>query len=283
VSDHDAEVLGLIAGQGAFPLEIARAARRVGRRVVCVAFCERTDPRIEEEVPEVTWIHPGEVGAGIAAFRAAGVRDAVMAGKVAKVDLLRDPESMRADDHGTDLMGQFDDHRDDTILGKAADFLEAVGIHLRPQWELVPELLAGEGPLGKTHATLEQEADIAFGLPIAKKLGDLDIGQTVIVKDRAVLAVEAIEGTDEALLRAGALVPGGVAVKVAKPGQDPRFDMPAIGRRTVETLVEARIAVLAFEAGATLVLERDDLVREADAHGIAVFGVDPRRFEEEGA
>jgi DUF1009 family protein len=283
VSGRDSEVLGLIAGQGAFPLEIARSARRAGRRVACVAFPERTDPRIEAEVGEVTWIHPGEVAAGIAAFRAAGVRDAVMAGKVAKADLLRDPESLRLDGHAENLMEQLADRRDDTILSKTADLLESVGIHLLPQWELVPELLAGEGPLGKVQPTLEQESDIAFGLPIAKRMGELDIGQTVVVKGRAVLAVEAIEGTDAALRRAGALAPGGVAVKVAKPDQDQRFDMPAIGRRTAEMLVEARIAVLAFEAGSTLVLERDALVREVDAHGIAVVGVDPRRFAEEEA
>ena len=248
-----------------------------------MAFCERTDPRIEKEVAEVTWIHPGEVTAGIAAFRAAGVRDAVMAGKVAKADLLRDPQSLRLDGKAASLIEELEDRRDDTILAKSADLLESVGIHLLPQWELVPELLAGEGPLGKTHPTLEQEADIAFGLPIAKQMGELDIGQTVVVKDRAVLAVEAIEGTDAALRRAGALAPGGVAIKVAKPGQDPRFDMPAIGRRTAEMLVEARIAVLAFEAGSTLVLERDALVREVDAHGIAVVGVDPSRFAGEDA
>jgi hypothetical protein len=175
-------------------------------------------------------------------------------------------------------MGQVDDRGDDTLLGKVADFLESIGIRLLPQAALVPELLAGEGPLGKAQLTSRHETDIAFGLPVAKKLGEFDIGQTVVVKNRAVLAVEAIEGTDATLRRAGALAPGGVAVKVAKPRQDPRFDMPAIGLRTAEALVEARIEVLAFEAGATFVLEREELVRVADAHDIAVVGVDPRRF-----
>jgi DUF1009 family protein len=278
VSGDDSETLGLIAGQGAFPLAVARSARRAGRRVACVAFRDRTDPRIEEEVAQVIWIHPGEVAVGVAAFRAAGVRDAVMAGKVPKADLLRDPGALRLDDRAADLMGQVDDRGDDTLLGKVADFLETIGIRLLPQEALVPELLAGEGPLGKAQPTPRNEADIAFGLPIAKKLGEFDIGQTVVVKDRAVLAVEAIEGTDATLRRAGALAPGGVAVKVAKPRQDPRFDMPAIGLRTAEALIEARIEVLAFEAGATFVLEREELVRVADAHDIAIVGVDPRRF-----
>jgi DUF1009 family protein len=278
VSGGDSETLGLIAGQGTFPLDVARSARRAGRRVACVAFRDRTDPRIEEEVAQVIWIHPGEVATGAAAFRAAGVRDAVMAGKVPKADLLRDPGALRLDDRAADLMGQVDDRGDDTLLGKVADFLETIGIRLLPQEALVPELLAGEGPLGKAQPTPRNEADIAFGLPIAKKLGEFDIGQTVVVKDRAVLAVEAIEGTDATLRRAGALAPGGVAVKVAKPRQDPRFDMPAIGLRTAEALIEARIEVLAFEAGATFVLEREELVRVADAHDIAIVGVDPRRF-----
>jgi DUF1009 family protein len=278
VSGDEAETLGLIAGEGAFPLDVARSARRAGRRVTCVAFRDRTDPRIEREVAEVTWIHPGEVAAGVAAFRAAGVRDAVMAGKVPKVDLLKDPGALRMDDRAADLMREVNDRLDDTLLGKLADFLETVGIRLLPQGGLVPELLGGEGPLGKVQPTSRHEADIAFGLPIAKKLGELDIGQTVVVKDRAVLAVEAIEGTDATLRRGGALAPGGVAVKVAKPSQDPRFDMPAIGLQTVEALVEARIEVIAFEAGATFVLEREDLVRVADEHGIAVVGVDPDRF-----
>ena len=278
MSGDDAATLGLIAGQGAFPLDVARSAQRAGRRVTCVAFRGRTDPRIEEEVAQVIWIHPGEVAAGVAAFQAAGVRDAVMAGKVPKADLLRDPDALRLDDRAADLMGQLDDKLDDTVLGKVADFLESIGIHLLPQAVLVPELLAGEGALGKVQPTPRHEADIAFGLPVAKKLGELDIGQTVVVKDRAVLAVEAIEGTDATLRRAGALVPGGVAVKVAKPRQDPRFDMPAIGLQTVDALVEARIEVFAFEAGATFVLEREALVCVADAHDIAVVGVDPHRF-----
>jgi DUF1009 family protein len=278
VSGDDAETLGLIAGQGAFPLDVARSARRAGRRVTCVAFRDRTDPRIEEEVAQVIWIHPGEVAAGVAAFQAAGVRNAVMAGKVPKADLLRDPDALRLDDRAADLMRQVDDRLDDTLLGKVADFLETIGIRLLPQAALVPELMAGEGSLGKVQPTPRHEADIAFGLPVAKKLGELDIGQTVVVKDRAVLAVEAIEGTDATLRRAGALAPGGVAVKVAKPRQDPRFDMPAIGLQTVNALVEARIEAFAFEAGATFVLEREELVRVADAHEIAVVGVDPRRF-----
>jgi len=267
------ETLGLIAGRGVFPLEVARCARRRGQRVVCVAMREMADAHLEELVDELHWIHPGEVGAGVAAFRAAGVEEAVMAGKVAKGSLIADPEALRLDGQAESLLAELPDFEDDSVLGKAADFLAALGIRLLPQHALCPELLAGEGVLTKAAPTAAQRADLDFGFPIARAIGGLDIGQTVVVKDRAVLAVEAIEGTDAAIRRGGALAAGACVVKVAKPDQDSRFDVPAIGPDTVRVLAEAGIAALGFEAGATLVLEREELVREADAHGIAVAGL----------
>ncbi|HKA14935.1 MAG TPA: UDP-2,3-diacylglucosamine diphosphatase LpxI [Myxococcota bacterium] len=267
------EVLGLIAGQGVFPLEVARTARRRGVRVSCVALRDQTRPEIENAVESITWIYPGEVAAGLAAFRAAGVRDVVMAGKVSKSDLFQNPGALRLDADAADMIGDLADRKDDTILGKLADFLETLGLHLLPQYALTPELLAEAGVLTRAQPSQAQRADIAFGFPIAKTIGDLDIGQTIVVKDRAVLAVEAIEGTDAAIRRAGAIAAGACAVKVAKPGQDPRFDVPTIGPSTVAVLAEAKIAVLAIEAGATVVLEREAVVREADRHGIAIVAV----------
>jgi DUF1009 family protein len=282
-ADDPQPILGLIAGQGAFPLDVARAARRAGRRVVCVALKDRAEPAIADEVEQMVWIHPGEVTAGIAAFRQAGVSDVVMAGKVPKAELIGDAGNLRLDATASELLGQLPDRRDDTILAKAADVLEMLGIHVLPQWALVPELLAGPGPLGAVEPTAAQRADIAFGWPIALEMGRLDIGQTVVVKDRAVLAVEAIEGTDAAIRRAGTQAPGGCVVKRAKPQQDPRFDCPAIGWKTVEAAVEARVGAIAFEAGKTIVLEREALAREADAHGIAVVGVAPGGLEEDAS
>ena len=273
MSEPSNEVLGLIAGQGVFPLEVARTARLRGVRIACVALRDQTRPEIEAAVESITWIYPGEVGAGLAAFRAAGVREVVMAGKVSKNDLIQNPDALRLDAKAAGLFSEIGDRKDDTILGKLADFIETLGLHLLPQYALTPELLAPEGVLTRTQPTAAQRADIAFGFPIAKTIGDLDIGQTVVVKDRAVLAVEAIEGTDAAIRRAGAIASGACAVKVAKPSQDPRFDVPTIGPGTVAVLAEARIAVLAIEAGATVVLERDAAVRAADAHGIAIVAV----------
>jgi DUF1009 family protein len=267
------EALGLIAGEGRLPLEVARSARRRGLRVAVVAFRGLADPGIDAEAAEVSWLHPGEVGAAVGALRSAGARRAVMAGKVSKETLFRDPGSLRLDAQAVRLIGQLADRRDDSILGLVAEFLEEQGIRLMPQADLVPELLAGEGTLGHREPTPAQLSDLAFGWNIAKAIGELDIGQTVVVKDRAVLAVEAVEGTDAAILRGGAIGEGACVVKVAKPNQDPRFDLPAIGPDTISTLVEARAGMLAVEAGQTLVLDRERVVEGADAHGIALLGV----------
>ncbi|HVH18069.1 MAG TPA: UDP-2,3-diacylglucosamine diphosphatase LpxI [Myxococcota bacterium] len=267
--------LGLIAGQGEFPLAVARSARRAGRRVACVAFRDLTDPGIAGVVADVTWIHPGEVALGLAAFRAAEVRDAVMAGRVPKTALFRDPDALHLDGQARALIAQLGDRRDDTILGMVASYLESLGIRLLPQWATAPELLAPRGLLGGRDLTPAERADVQFALPIARHMGACDIGQTVVVKDGVVLAVEAVEGTNAAIRRAGTFAAGACVVKVAKPQQDPRFDVPAVGAGTLAALVDARASVLAIQAGATVVLEREALLRGADQHGIAVVGVMP--------
>ena len=278
VSRAGTEVLGLIAGAGALPLEVARSAREAGRRVAAVAFRGYTDPRIDEDTEVVRWLHPGELGALAEALRSAGVRDAVMAGKVPKADLYDEANASHLDEDALRLISGLPDLRDDSILGAVADFLETRGVRLLPQARLVPALLVGEGPLGRTLATPEQLADVAFGWPLARAIAELDIGQTVVIKNRAVLAVEAIEGTDAAVRRGGAIGAGAVVVKVAKPMQDPRFDAPAIGPETLSALIDAGAAALAFEARRTLVLARERLAETADEHGVALLGVDPQRL-----
>jgi DUF1009 family protein len=271
-----ARILGLIAGRGRLPLEVLRSARARGERVVVVGIRGEADLALARETDACTWIHLGELERLIESLRAEGVSEAVMAGKVPKTRLY-DPETLRLDARALAVLGRLADRRDDTILGALAGELESEGIRLRPQPEAVPELFAGLGPVGGVAPSEAQRADIAFGWPVARTLGGLDIGQTVVVRQRAVIAVEAIEGTDAAIARAGALAPEGdlVVVKVAKPDQDPRFDMPALGIDTLKALVAARAGALAFEAGRTVVLDREQLAREADAHGIAIFGVGP--------
>jgi DUF1009 family protein len=267
------EVLGLIAGEGVLPLLGARSARAAGRKLACVAFRDLADPALAECTDALLWVAPGEVLKALAFLREQGVCEAVLAGKVAKGALLADPASLGLDERAREGVDSLPDLGDATLLSRVADWLGAAGITLLPQGSLAPDLLAGEGPLGKLAPTPEQLRDIQFGVPLARAIAGLDIGQSIVVKRGAVLAVEAIEGTDAALRRGGAVAPGAVAIKVAKPGQDPRFDVPAIGPRTVATLVEAGVAVLAFEAGGTLVLERERVVRDADAAGIAILGI----------
>ncbi len=268
--------LALIAGRGRLPLEVARAARRQGRRVEAIGFPGETEPALEAEVERLTWLHLGEIGALLRTLQMAGAREAVMAGKVPKIHLYGDLSRLRPDATALALLARLRDRKDDSILGTLAGFLEEQGIRLGPQAELVPELVAGEGVLGRVAPTPAQRADVAFGWPLAKAIGGLDIGQAVVVRDGAVLAVEAIEGTDEAIRRGGRLGgPGACVVKVAKPGQDPRFDLPAIGPDTLDVMCEVQAAVLAVEAGATLVLDRERLLAAADAAGIAVVGVAP--------
>jgi len=269
-------MLGLIAGRGRLPLDIARAARSRGLSVAAVAFHGETDPGLAADVDRITWLHLGELAALIDALHAAGAEDVVMAGKILKTSLYGDLASLKPDARAISLFAGLRDRSDDAILGAIADALASEGLVLRPQAELVPELLAEAGVLGGVVPDEAQRRDAAFGWRIAKALGQVDVGQTVVVRDRAVMALEAIEGTDAAIRRGAALGgPGVTVVKVAKPGQDPRFDLPAIGADTLEVLVEAKAASLAVEAGRTLVVDRARVVELADAHGIALLGIGP--------
>lgn len=269
--------VGLIAGEGRFPLEVARGLRETGRRVVAVALRELTDPEMEDAVDALDWVWVGELERMIEALRHAGARDVVLAGKVPKTFLWRHREAVRPDGRALRALAALPDRADDSLLGAVARALEEEGFRLRGQLELAPRLRVAEGVLGRVAPTEAQLRDVAFGWPIAKALGALDVGQTVVVQGRAVLALEAVEGTDAAIRRGCALgEPGACAVKVAKPSQDPRFDVPTVGPRTIAALAEGRGALLAVEAERTVVLDREELVAAADAAGIAVVAVSER-------
>jgi DUF1009 family protein len=265
--------LGIVEGRGALPLAVARAARRSGRRVAAVGFPGETDSALEACVDSLSWLPPGAVGAILDALSAAGVGEAVLAGGVAKGALWGDAARLGADAHGRELLGGLEELSDAVILSGVEEALRGRGIRLLGQAELVPELVGGEGALGRVPPSPAQRADAEFAWPVAKALARLDVGQTVVARDRAILAAEAAEGTDAVIRRAGAIAAGAVVVKVARPGQDPRFDLPAVGPGTLAAMRDARAAALCFEAGWTLLLERDALVAAADAAGIAVFGL----------
>lgn len=268
------ETLGLIAGRGLYPRTVARLARARGWRVRAVGFHGETDPALKDEVDAFDQVHLGELQKLIDALTGAGVRRAVMAGKILKTHMYGDLASFHLDARAVEVLGRLGDRRDDSMLRAVLEEVASEGIAFPPQTELLPELFAGEGALGALRPDAAQWEDVRFAWPIAKALGGLDIGQCLIVKDRAVVAVEAIEGTDAAIRRAGELAgPGCCVVKVAKPSQDPRFDLPTLGVETIATLAEAGAGMLAFESGRAVVLDAAAVAAAADEAGIPVVGI----------
>ena len=268
------ETLGLIAGRGLYPRQAAEFAHARGWRVAAVAFHTETDPALAEVVDVLTWVHLGELQKLIDALASAGADRAMMAGKILKTHLFGEIESLRPDPCALRVLASLQDRTDDSILGAVVDEIAAHGIAFPDQTELMPELFGREGPLSRVRPSESQWADIRFGWPVAKAIGGMDIGQSVVVKDQAVVAVEALEGTDAAIARGAELAgPGCCVVKVAKPSQDLRFDLPAIGLETVKTLAEARVAAMALEAARTVLLGGEALAGAADAAGVALLGI----------
>ena len=257
--------IGLIAGSGRLPVLFAEAAERAGRTVVAVAHEGETDPAL----PGAAWIKVGQLGRIVEVLREGGAKEAVLCGGIRKPKLL----DLRPDWLGLKVLSRLRSFGDDAALRAIAEALEEEGVRIVSPLPLVPELLARRGPLGKRRLNDEQRADTAAGLVAARKLGEADVGQTVVVKRGVILAVEAVEGTDACIARGGALAAGAVVVKARKPQQDDRFDVPAIGPGTVRTCAAARCSALAVEADTTLVLDRAELIAEADAAGIAVEGI----------
>lgn len=275
--------IGLIAGNGLFPLEFARAAKAKGMEVIVVAHDGETTPEIEGIADHVLWIKVGQLGKLIKFFKEQGVKDALMAGGIKKTHLF---SNLRPDLKGAALLARMIHNKDDQILRAVAQDLEAEGITVRESTLLLDNILAPTGVLTKRKPSKDERIDISFGWQMAKAIGRLDIGQTVIVKNRTVLAVEAVEGTDQAIRRGGSLgKEGAVVVKVCKPQQDLRFDLPATGMQTIETMREVKASCLAVEAGKTIILEREKVISAANKAGIAIVAItdaDVRASDERG-
>jgi len=264
-------VIGLIAGGGQFPLLFAEAARSRGMRVVAVGHLSDTVPELEEAVDALCWVKLGQLGRIISFFKQQGVREAVFAGTITKTRIFRD---VLPDLKGLSLWNKIDARQDDAILRAVAGVIEEEGIRILASTCYLEHLLFPGGILTRKKPTNEQMEDIRFGWRMAREVGRLDIGQCVVVRDRVVTAVEAIEGTDAAIRRGGELArSGAVVVKVKKPNQDFRFDLPATGITTIETLASVRGSVLAVEAGQSLLFDRQEMVAAADRAGIAVVGL----------
>jgi len=263
--------LGLIAGKGELPLAVADDAKKQGYFVLAIGLEPLADKSLSSHVDAIKWVNVGKFGKLIDAMKQYGVSEAVMAGKVSKTLLYK--SKITPDLRAVKTLMSLKDRSDDSILLAITDELEKEGIRLLDISLFCADLFSPRGILTK-HSPSEQESkDIEFGWKIAKEMGRLDIGQTVVVKNRAVMAVEAIEGTDEAIRRGGTLAgKGAVVVKVGKPNQDMRFDVPTVGSETLKVMKEVHAKVLAVEAHKCLVLNREDLVREADTAGIVIAG-----------
>jgi DUF1009 family protein len=269
------ETLGIIAGNRSLPLMLARQARQMGvPRLVAVAFQGETDPALAELVDDIVWLKVGQLGKLLEALKSRGITRCAMAGQIAPKSLF----DVRPDLRALTLLLRLKEKNAHTIFGALADELRREGIELVEATPWLEPLMPGAGfRLGPT-LTDEQQSDVVFGFRIAKETARLEIGQTVVVKSGVVLAVEGFEGTDRCLARGGELAGkdgGGVAVKVAKAKHDMRFDIPCMGARTMEVAAGAGLAVLALEAGKTLLLEEEQVKEIALKKRVAVVTVDP--------
>lgn len=263
------EHLGIIAGSGAYPLELAAAAREQGvGRITVAAFTGETDPSIAGLAETVEWLRVGQLGKLLAAFQESGVREVVMAGQVAPRNLF----DLRPDFKALLVLAKLKRRNAESIFGAIADELANVGITLLPATSHLEHRLARPGLIAGPQPRRRQIEDIRFGFGIAREVARLDIGQTVVVRHGTVLAVEGFEGTNAAIRRGAELGRGeAVVAKVSKPGQDFRFDVPVIGAATLSTCAEAGVRVLAVEAGRTLVLEAARVAALAKEYGITVW------------
>ena len=276
------ERIGILAGWGRYPVVVAEAIRRRGGRPAILSIRDHADAELAPLADVAGGIGVAEIGTAIDFFRRHGVRRVTMAGKIHKAKLFGRNAWLR---HLPDWTGirtfwphmvsRRRDNRDDSLLGAIAAAFDARGVAICPATDFAQELLAEEGLLAGSPLSTRQVADVAFGWKLAKELGWLDIGQTVVVKNRAPLALEAIEGTDECIRRAGRLCPAGgmTVIKVAKPEQDLRFDMPTVGIGTLESLRTAGARVLAIEAGRTILVDRAELTAFAESSGITIASV----------
>jgi len=276
----DRPKLGLIAGNGRFPFLVLDAARAQGNEVIVAAIKEETDPAIENNGTRVHWVSLGELSKLIDTFKAEGVSRALMAGQVKHRQIF---SSIRPDWRLAKLLLSLGTRNTDSLIGAVAKVLEDEGIHLIRSTEFLEPLLAKVGVLTKRAPTEEEKKNVAYGRDVARHIAHYDIGQTVVIAEYACVAVEAMEGTDATIARAGAIMrslPNDAStlsraltvVKVAKPNQDMRFDVPVIGVKTIETMATAGATCLAIDAGKCLLLDGDNVITAAaDGANIAII------------
>jgi DUF1009 family protein len=264
---------GLIAGNGKFPFLVLEAARSQGIDMVVAAIKEETFPDIEKHAKTVHWMSLGQLGKLIKTFKSEGVDQAIMAGQVKHRQIF---SSIVPDLKMLQLLASLAVKNTDSLIGAVAKMLEAEGIHLMDSTLFLRPLLPEPGVMTSRFPSEEEQRDLDYGYKIARELGRLDLGQSVVVSDGACIALEAMEGTDAVIARAASLVNGrGIRViKLAKPNQDLRFDVPVIGPATIRLMARLRATALSVEARKTLMIDRQDMIREANAADIAIVAVE---------
>jgi len=262
--------LGIIAGNGVYPRLLADAARKAGvKKIVAAAFTGETDPILQQHVDVLKWMRVGQLSRLLKFFRAQDVHHAIMAGQIAPKNLF----DLRPDWKALMLLGKLKQRNAESIFAAVADELANVNVDLLPATTFLEDSLAASGLIAGPKLSRNEEDDVDLGWKIAKEIARLDIGQTVLVRSGTVVAVEALEGTNDVIRRGGELAGSeAVMVKVAKPSQDMRFDVPVIGLETIRIAAEARLRVIAVEAGKTLLLERDAIVDLANRSKISIVG-----------
>lgn len=264
--------LGLIAGNGKFPILFAREARAKNMKVVAAAIRGDTSFFLRFFVEQMIWVGPGELRRLFCYFKQQNIHNVVMAGQVNPKNLF--DERLKLDEEFQKLFAALKDRKADTIFRAVADQLKFEGMNLLDSTIFLTDYLAPKGTLTHRGPTLGELADIEFGKTMARAMGAMDVGQTVVVKEKAIVAIEAMEGTDRTILRGGAVAKQGtVVVKTAKPKQDNRFDVPVIGPRTIQSMIKAGAGCLAIEAGKTLLIDRARCVRLADQSKICIIAV----------
>jgi len=260
--------LGIIAGNGVYPRLLADSARKAGvKKIIAVAFTGETDPALEQHVDLLEWMRVGQLNRLLKFFRSQNIHDAMMAGQIAPKNLF----DLRPDWKALMLLGKLKQRNAESIFAAIADELANADVDLLPATTFLEESLAPSGLIVGPTLSRQEQDDVDLGWKIAKEIARLDIGQTIIVKNGTVVAVEALEGTNEAIKRGGVMArEGAVMVKVAKPKQDMRFDVPIIGLETIRICTEARLRVIAVEAEKTLLLERDAIVDLANRSKISI-------------
>jgi len=262
----------IVAGNGSFPFLVLEAARHQGIEPLVVAIQEETSPALSQKTSNIHWLSLGEVAKLLELLSAERIEKVVLAGQVKHVQLF---SAIKPDGLLSRALTGLHRKNTDALLGAFVRMLEGRGIRVVDSTLFLKPLLADAGTMTRRAPDAGEQADIAYGREIAKRIAGLDIGQTIVIADRACVAVEAMEGTDATIERAGALSNGRrlVVVKVSKPNQDMRFDVPVVGLRTIEVMRRAHASVLAVDAGKTLLFERRPMIAAADAAGIAIVGM----------